>query len=157
MTILYAFYGCTTRLYIYIYIYIYMLFPVGWAVEWGFVYYSIRVNTNLLSWIEHIYGWIEYNYVNMKMLATLCLVNWSSRIQWRDLCSKTPVTQRASWVWQSYGEVLVMLKLWGMMRTPLLPSLVGPLRLRVVAPDRVLSMDQVWLFRILIWMQTNNM
>ena len=35
-----------------------------------------------------------------------------------------------------------MLDLWGMQSTRLLPSLPGPLWLRVVAPDKVLSMSQ---------------
>ena len=35
-----------------------------------------------------------------------------------------------------------MLELWGMWSTPSLPSLPGPLRLRVLASDRVLSMGQ---------------
>ena len=43
---------------------------------------------------------------------------------------------------QSDVEVPVMLELWGMQRTPLLPSLPGPLWPRVVAPDRVLSIGQ---------------
>ena len=41
---------------------------------------------------------------------------------------------------QSDGEVPVMLELWGMLSTPLLPSLPGPLWLGLVAPDRALSM-----------------
>ena len=36
-----------------------------------------------------------------------------------------------------------MLELWGMWSTLLLPSLPGPLWLGVVAPDKVLSMDQI--------------
>ena len=40
---------------------------------------------------------------------------------------------------QSDGEVPAMLELWGMRRTPSLPSLPGPLWPGVVAPDRVLS------------------
>ena len=36
-----------------------------------------------------------------------------------------------------------MLELWGMRRTSPLPSLTGPLRPGVVAPDRVLSMGQI--------------
>ena len=41
---------------------------------------------------------------------------------------------------QSDGEVPAMLELWGMQSTPLLPSLPGPLRPRVVAPGRARSM-----------------
>ena len=36
-----------------------------------------------------------------------------------------------------------MLELWGMRNIPSLPSLPGPLRPGVVAPDRVLSMGQI--------------
>ena len=41
---------------------------------------------------------------------------------------------------QSDGEVPVMLGLWGMQSTPLLPLLPGQLWPGVVAPDRALSM-----------------
>ena len=40
----------------------------------------------------------------------------------------------------SDGEAPIMLELWGMWCTSLLPSLPGPLWVGVVAPDRVLSM-----------------
>ena len=40
--------------------------------------------------------------------------------------------------------------LWGMQGTPSLPSLPGPLWPGIVAPDRVLSMDQIELFDIQI-------
>ena len=45
-----------------------------------------------------------------------------------------------------------MLKFWGMQSTPLLPSLSGPLWAGVVAPDRVLSMDQIELNHVIIIM-----
>ena len=41
---------------------------------------------------------------------------------------------------QSDGEVPVMLELWGMWSTPLLPLLPGPLWSGMVAPDKALSM-----------------
>ena len=44
---------------------------------------------------------------------------------------------------QSDGETPVMLELWGMQSTSLLPSLPGPLWFGVVAPDRVLSMGRI--------------
>ena len=44
---------------------------------------------------------------------------------------------------QSDAEVPVMLGLWGMLGTPSLPLHPGPLWPGVVAPDRVLSMDQI--------------
>ena len=44
---------------------------------------------------------------------------------------------------QSDGEVLAMLELWGMQSAPSLTSFPGPLWLRMVAPDRVLSIGQI--------------
>ena len=41
------------------------------------------------------------------------------------------------------GDAPVMLELWGMRSTPSLPSLPDPLWPEVVAPERVLSMDQI--------------
>ena len=46
---------------------------------------------------------------------------------------------RVSCIWhtkQSDSEVLVMLELWGMQSTPLLPSVQGPLKPGVIAPDK---------------------
>ena len=43
-----------------------------------------------------------------------------------------------------------MLELWGMQITPSLPLLSGPLRLRVVTPDRVQSMVETELNYVLI-------
>ena len=40
-------------------------------------------------------------------------------------------------------EVPVMLELWGMQSTLLLPLLLGPLRPGMVAPDRVLFIGQI--------------
>ena len=54
---------------------------------------------------------------------------------------KTPATSVPGYdTKQSGGEVSVMLELWGMQSTSLLPSLPGPFWSGVVAPDRVLSM-----------------
>ena len=44
---------------------------------------------------------------------------------------------------QSDGEVPVMVELWGMRSTPLVPSLPAPLWPGVNAPDRNLSMGQI--------------
>ena len=49
---------------------------------------------------------------------------------------------------QSDGEAPVMLEFWGMLNTPALPSLPGPLLPGVVALDTVLSMNQIELFDI---------
>ena len=49
---------------------------------------------------------------------------------------------------KSDGEALVILKFWGMQSTLSLPLLSGPLKLWVVAPNRVRSMGQIELFDI---------
>ena len=51
---------------------------------------------------------------------------------------------------QSDCEVSVMLELWGMQSTLLLPSLPGPLWPGVVAPDGILSMSQIELNCVLM-------
>ena len=56
------------------------------------------------------------------------------------------------------GEVRTMLELWGMWITSSLPLLPGPLWHGMVAPDRVLSMDQIelkWVF-MLNWIVLNK-
>ena len=59
---------------------------------------------------------------------------------------------------ESDSEPPVMVEVWGMRSTPSLPSLPGPLWPRVVAPDRVLSMDQIKLNWVLIlnWITWNR-
>ena len=54
---------------------------------------------------------------------------------------------------QSDGEAPLMLKLWRMWSTPLLPLLPGPLCPGVIALDRVLSMGQIEL-NCMIWNRT---
>ena len=56
-----------------------------------------------------------------------------------------PVSKRVIWydTKQSDNEVQVMLEHWGMRSTPSLPSLPDPLRPRVIAPDRVLSIGEM--------------
>ena len=56
------------------------------------------------------------------------------------------------------GDIPVMLEHWKMRCIPSLPSLPGPLRPGVIAPDRVLSMDQIELNLILLlnWISWNG-
>ena len=63
---------------------------------------------------------------------------------------------------QSDGEASVMLELWGMWSTTLLPSLSGLHWLQAVAPDRVLSMGQIELNCVhrlnwIVWNRTDCM
>ena len=54
---------------------------------------------------------------------------------------------------QSDGELPVMVELWGMQSTPLLPLLPSPLWPGVIAPDWVLSMNQIELNCVLFEME----
>ena len=58
---------------------------------------------------------------------------------------------------QSDGESPVMLELWGMRSTLLLPSLSGPLWPEMVAPVRIPSMGQIELKRVFMlnWIVCN--
>ena len=65
-------------------------------------------------------------------------------VQGQDFPNECPVYDTK----QSDGEAPVMLELWGIQCTPLLPSLPCPLCSRVVAPDWVLSIGQIELNRV---------
>ena len=88
-------------------------------------------------------------------------VSWGCRIHQLHLCRgiRHPTNACPRYdTKQSDGEVLVILELWGMQRTPSLPLLLGPLCSGVVAPDRVLSMDQIELNCVLMlnWIAWNR-
>ena len=51
---------------------------------------------------------------------------------------------------RSDGEIPAMLELWRMQSNPLLPSLPGPLWLRMIVLDRILSMVQIELNSVLM-------
>ena len=69
-------------------------------------------------------------------------VSWSRWIQWLLLYRWVRLLYRVSWydIKKTDDEGPVMLELWGMQSTFLLPSLRGPLWLGVIAPDKVLPM-----------------
>ena len=69
----------------------------------------------------------------------LCPVGWGSRIHRLLLSRGVGLPPNECPVYdtkQSDGEVPVMLELWGMWCTPLLPLLPGPLWPSVVAPNK---------------------
>ena len=82
---------------------------------------------------------------------TRCPVGWGCRIYRLHLCRGVRPTPNEGPEYdtkQSDGEVPVMLDVWG--SSPSLSSLPGSLWPRVIAPDRVLSMDQIELNYVLI-------
>ena len=85
-------------------------------------------------------------YPQKILTVVLSPVGWGYRIHRLHLCRRVRLPQRVSWLYdtqQSDDEASEILELWGMRNTSSFPSLPGPLRPRVVAPDRVLSMGQI--------------
>ena len=90
----------------------------------------------------YIYIYI-YTYIHTHTNSS-CPVCWGCRIHRLHLCGgvRPPSNECSEYdTKRSDSEVPVMLELWGMQCTLLLPLLPGPLWLRVLAPDRALSMD----------------
>ena len=80
-----------------------------------------------------------HHQIQFTFIRRSCPVSWGCRIPWLLLCSGVrPLTKECPGydTKQSDAEVPVMLELWGMQSTPSLPSLLGPLWPRVVAPDK---------------------
>ena len=108
---------------------------------------------NLLSQQLFVTAMIPLNYIQReckgghiftksqeKINHFICSpISWGCRIHWLPLGRGVNECPRYE-TKNSVGEPPVILELWGMQSTTLLPSLPGPLRLRVVAPDWVLSM-----------------
>ena len=72
-------------------------------------------------------------------------VDWGCGIQWLNLYrGKWPhLNECPDYDIKSSDGMALTLEIWGMWSTSSLPLLPGPLWLRVVAPDRVLSMCQI--------------
>ena len=77
-------------------------------------------------------------------------VSWGCRIHQLHLCrEKNSFNECPAYdTKQSDGEAPVILELWRMWSTPLLPLLPGALWSGVVAPERVLSVGQIEVFDI---------
>ena len=81
----------------------------------------------------------ELGIVNSKKTKqTICPVGWGCIIHHLHLCRglRPPNKCPGYDTKQSDGKVPIILELWGMRSNPLLPSLPGPLRPRVVASDK---------------------
>ena len=102
-------------------------------------------------------------YINKFLLFIEGSVGWGCGIHPLHLCRgvrpPTPNECLGYDTKQSDGKVPVMLELCGTQSILSLPSLPGPFCLRVVAPDRVLSLDQIELNCVLtlnwiVWNRT---
>ena len=79
-------------------------------------------------------------------------VGWGCRIRRLHLYRGVKLPQWVSWIntKQSNGEAPVIVELWGMQSTPLLSLLPGSFWFGVVSLDRVLSIGQIELNRVLM-------
>ena len=76
---------------------------------------------------------------------TIIPISWVCRIRWLHLCCEVRPYPNECPGYDTKlfeGEALI-LELWGMWSTPSLPSLPGPLWLRVVVSIKVLSLGQI--------------
>ena len=105
------------------------------------------MKTNLVEWLC-----IYDISLHMSFIRSCCPVSWGCRICWLHFCRGVQLPNECPGydTKQSDGGVPVMLEFWGMRNMPSLLLLPGPLWLRVVAPDRVLSMGQIELNCILM-------
>ena len=85
-------------------------------------YYLLKSTLKTYICTDHIHYW-KYIYIQSNP------VGWGSRIFQLYLCRGIRLLQQVSWIWhyRSYGEAPVILELWGMRSTPLLPLFPGPL------------------------------
>ena len=104
---------------------------VGYLMPNPFLYITVLLQTE--QFMDQSPGAVEYT-------------DWISADGLSPSCSKCPEYD----IKTSDSAVLVMLELWGMLSTPSLLSLPGPLWLRIVAPDRALSMGQIELSIVLM-------
>ena len=112
-----------------------------------------RIIANILfNHAGKIRGYIPFPRVSVRKKKLFAQeycnhVRWGYRThQWHLCRGVRPSPNEIPWynTKQSDGEAPV--KLWGMRSTSSLISLPGPLSPEAVAPDRVLSTDQIWLF-----------
>ena len=143
-----------------------------WFFEWSdmmcvYIYMCVCLIGKILQSSSLIFNSFKSLYESLVITIFVlpkmaCQVSWGCRIHWLHLCRgvrPTPNECPGYDTKQSDGEVPVMLELWGMQSTSLLPSLPGPLWPGVVAPDRAQSMDQIELICVLllnwiVWIRT---
>ena len=131
---------------------------VGKLVSWNVVMKKIRIKIVTRKNIDRLNEYIEMLMKSWQLIGPsstilirrnhlpsifFCSVGWGCRIHRLLLCRgvRPPPNECPGYdTKQSDGELPAVLELWGMRRTPSLPSLPGPLWPGVVAPDRALSM-----------------
>ena len=120
--------------------------------EWKFNTLRLKFTT------QNNINWDQTNQCNFKIYPD----GRNCRIHWLLLCNglrAPPANECLEYhTKQTDGEIPVMLELWGMWNTSLLPLLSGPFCPGVFAPDRVLSIGQIELNCVLMvnWMAWNR-
>ena len=123
------------------------------------------MNISFLKWGEYIFYYAGWIYLSLSGV-NISFIMWSSWLGLQNTLtaflqkSKTPSPNEYPGfdTKQSDGEAPVMLELWRMQSTSLLPSLPDPIWPQVVAPDRVLSMALIKLNSVLMqkWIVWNR-
>ena len=108
----------------------------------------LSINTNYSNHPLCFYSYCQ-NFICPRVSMRNGPVGWDRRIHRLHLCWGVKILECPDYgIKQSDGRAPVMLELWRMWSTPSLPSLPGPLRLGVVAPERALSVGQIELIDI---------
>ena len=103
--------------------------------------------------------------ISARLLPFLCPVGWGCRIHWLHLCRgvRPPPNECPGYdTKQSDGEDPAMLELWGVRRTPSLPSLPGLLWPGVVAPDKgpiygLNRINSILMLKWIVWVKLNSL
>ena len=95
----------------------------------------------LIVFLDPVSVSFKFPFFRQYLLIYLFKLKWPCRLGLQNTWVRLPNLCPEFDIKQSDGEDPVMLELWGMRGTLLLPSLLGPLWLR--APDRVLSTGQI--------------
>ena len=115
----------------------------GWEVQtmWNLKKHCVMKMERHVLVLKNLYKWAKHGFaiVSSSQKDNVGPISWGCRIHWQ-----------VSWysIKLSNGEAPVMLELWRMQSTPLLPLPSGPLWPGGLAPDRVLSVGQIELFDI---------
>ena len=123
------------------------------------IYMIVIIDSAWMLLFYTLYIQQSYTHTHTHTHHRICLVSWSCRIHQLHLCRGTTPNECPGYDTKQFdGEVPVMLEFWGMRSTPSSLSLPGPLWPGVVAPDRILSMDQIELNCVLMlnWIISNR-
>ena len=139
---------------------------LSYSIGFSVLYQGPAINSSfrlpsVLPWGQLVRQSLPFGSIIIINIQFSCPFGWSCRIYRLHLCRgvRPPPNECPGYdTKQSDSEVPVILKIWGMQSTHLLPSLPDLLGPGVEAPDRILSMGQIELKYVLMlnWITWNR-